>query len=98
MAFVMSTSPTTSVQSVPTDSSSNGIKVAIFVSIFLPIQVIFVSLRYYSRRANKISWGFDDLLVLVSLLLQISIAAIALGMTTWPCIVQMHPFSTYLSC
>jgi hypothetical protein len=47
---------------------------------FLVIQITFVSLRGGTKWLIKGIWGYDDLLVLGSLLLQIGLVAIAFGM------------------
>ena len=56
-----------------------GHKLLIYTAIFVPAQVICVSLRYVCRYLVKASWGLDDLIVLASLVLQICMGGICVG-------------------
>ena len=56
---------------------SGGQLVAVAIA-FIPILLSFVSLRFYSRRLSKTTYGLDDYLVLVSLIVQIGASAVAI--------------------
>jgi hypothetical protein len=56
---------------------SGGQLIAVAVA-FVPIILIFVSLRFYSRRLTNTKWGLDDYLVLTSLVIQIGASALAI--------------------
>jgi hypothetical protein len=62
------------------DPSYDGHSALAFTGFFLAVQIIFVSLRVGTKWFIKGIWGYDDLMVLVTLLFQIGIAAIAVGM------------------
>jgi hypothetical protein len=64
---------------VATDSISNGNTVLIFVAIFLPIQLLFVLLRYYCRWTSGLSWGLDDFLVGLTAIGQIVATSLIIG-------------------
>lgn len=61
-----------------TDATYTGHSLVIFTALFLPVQVIAVALRYTARWMLA-AWGFDDYIVLVSLLMQIIIGALCIG-------------------
>jgi len=63
------------------DSTYGGHPALIFTAIFLVIQIAFVALRYIAKWVVNVRWGYDDILVLISLFLQIAIAGIAFGKT-----------------
>lgn len=63
----------------PPDSTYQGHGALVFTGIFLIIQVTFVALRYLSKWQVNVKWGWDDILVLITLFLQISMAGIAFG-------------------
>lgn len=58
----------------------SGRKVLIFTAIYIPAQVICVALRYLSRYLVRGSWGFDDILIMASLSLQIALGIISVCM------------------
>jgi len=64
---------------VDVDSTYGGRPALVFTAVFLAIQLIVVWLRYMTKFIVNVKWGYDDVLVLVSLLLQIGLAAIAFG-------------------
>ena len=57
----------------------SGNKLLVFTAIFIPAQVICVTLRYLARYLVKGPWGLDDAVVLLSLALQLSMGAISVG-------------------
>lgn len=61
-------------------SEYSGRKVFVFTAIYIPVQVIFVALRYLSRYLVRGPWGFDDILILASLSFQVSMGTISLCM------------------
>lgn len=62
------------------DSSEfSGNTVLIFFGIFVPIQIVCVALRFWSRYIVKASWGADDVFVAVSLFLQLVQAGLCIG-------------------
>jgi len=77
-AFAMS-SLSTLPASDASDSGTIGPEPAIFTAIWLPVQIFFVGLRYYSRSISRRSWALDDILVLISLAFQIAIAGLTFG-------------------
>jgi hypothetical protein len=60
-------------------SSYSGQSALAFTAIFLVLQVTFVSLRYITKLLVKGRWGYDDILVAISLVLEIGLATIAIG-------------------
>lgn len=61
------------------DGEYSGHALIIFTAIFIPVQIICVALRYLARWVIKGPWGFDDILVFISLLLQLILAGISIG-------------------
>jgi hypothetical protein len=61
------------------DSTYGGHSALVFTGIFLALQLIVVWLRYITKLIVRVKWGYDDILVLVSLVLQIGLAGIAFG-------------------
>ncbi|KAL9122552.1 MAG: hypothetical protein Q9187_000895 [Circinaria calcarea] len=57
----------------------SGDKLIIFTAIFIPVQIFCVALRYFVRYLIKGQWGLDDIVVLISLLLQLCMAGISIG-------------------
>ena len=57
----------------------SGQKLIIFTAIFIPVQIISVSLRYLARYLIKGPWGFDDIVVFMSLASQMCMACISIG-------------------
>jgi hypothetical protein len=51
----------------------------VFTCVFIPIQILSVALRYLSRFLVRNAWGFDDILIFVSLLFQVGLGVITLG-------------------
>ncbi|KAN0113246.1 hypothetical protein V8E51_006197 [Hyaloscypha variabilis] len=64
------------------DPSYDGHSALAFTGLFLAVQIIFVSLRVGTKWFIKGIWGYDDLMVLLTLLFQIGIAAIAFDALT----------------
>jgi len=62
------------------DASYNGHSAIAFTGFFIVVQIIFVLLRGGTKWFIKGIWGYDDLLVFVTLIFQIGIAATAIGM------------------
>jgi hypothetical protein len=62
------------------NSLFSGNVALVFTSVFLGIQVICVALRYISRWLSTAPWGLDDILVVASLLLNVGLAALSIGM------------------
>ena len=58
---------------------SNGTKLLIFSAIFIPIQIIAVTLRYIARYLVEGPWGLDDVLIFTSLSLQMCMAGLSIG-------------------
>ena len=56
-----------------------GTKLLTFTAIFVPTQIIAVGLRYFSRYLINGPWGLDDIVVLVSLLMQMCMAGLSVG-------------------
>ena len=63
-------------------SEYEGTKLLTFTAVFIPIQVVAVSLRYLARYLVGGPWGLDDTVVLTSLLLQMCMAGLSIG-TFW---------------
>ncbi|KAK6859568.1 hypothetical protein PG995_003204 [Apiospora arundinis] len=64
----------------PPNSPENiGWRLLVFVGVFTPLQLIFVALRFYARSLGASPWGWDDGLIIVSLLGQFVAAGIAIG-------------------
>lgn len=61
------------------DPTYGGHSALVFTGIFLTLQLIVVWLRYITKLIVRVKWGYDDILVLVTLVLQIGLAAIAFG-------------------
>ena len=59
----------------------SGTKRLTFTAVFVPIQVIAVSLRYLARYLVEGPWGLDDVVVLTSLLLQMCMAGLSIGLS-----------------
>lgn len=57
----------------------NGDKLLIFTAIYVPVQVACVALRYLSRYLVEGPWGLDDAVVMTSLLLQMCMAGLSVG-------------------
>ena len=51
------------------DSTYNGHPTLVFTAMFLVIQIAFVTLRCISKWLVNVRWGYDDILVLISLFL-----------------------------
>ncbi|KAE9375179.1 hypothetical protein N431DRAFT_531070 [Stipitochalara longipes BDJ] len=64
------------------DPSYDGHSAIAFTGFFLALQIIFVSLRGGTKWFIKGIWGYDDLLVLITLVFQIGIAAVSLDALT----------------
>ncbi|TVY81810.1 hypothetical protein LSUE1_G002993 [Lachnellula suecica] len=64
------------------NSSFNGQGALIFTAVFLALQFLFVYLRYVTKWFINLQWGADDVLIGLTLLLQIGLAAIAFGIST----------------
>ncbi|KAI2642230.1 hypothetical protein GGS21DRAFT_501572 [Xylaria nigripes] len=64
-----------------TDVSSEytGWRLIVFISVFTPLQIIIVGLRYYARALTKFHYDLGDILVGVALLTQFVSAALGLG-------------------
>ena len=56
-----------------------GWRLEIFTAFFVPIQIVAVALRYYTRWLIRGPWGWDDAIVLVSLAFQLIMAGIGIG-------------------
>ena len=69
----------TSVSQPVPSSEYVGNRVFVFSIIFIPVQIICVLLRFLARYLIKKSWGFDDLIIVVSLIFQLSQAALCIG-------------------
>lgn len=73
----------------------SGAKLVIFTAIFVPILIVCVVLRYLTRYLIRGPWGLDDWVVLASLMLQLSMAGVAIGMRSQfllEIILMMHRF------
>ncbi|KAK6821155.1 hypothetical protein PG987_015555 [Apiospora arundinis] len=70
----------------PPNSPENiGWRLLVFVGVFTPLQLIFVALRFYARSLGASPWGWDDGLIIVSLLGQFVAAGIAIECRGPPC-------------
>lgn len=56
-------------------SAYSGKQLIAVAVAFVPIILIFVSLRFYSRHLSGTKWGLDDYLILASVILQIGDSA-----------------------
>ncbi|MCJ1245407.1 hypothetical protein MMC30_002611 [Trapelia coarctata] len=65
--------------SVQDSSEFSGKKLVVFTAVFIPVQISCVALRYLARYLIKGPWGLDDIVVFTSLILQLCMAAIAIG-------------------
>ena len=64
------------------ESSENiSYRVIVFVSIFTPLEIVLVGLRFYARSLTASKFGLDDWLVLTALLGQFVAGGIAIGKT-----------------
>jgi hypothetical protein len=45
----------------------------------IPVEIIFVALRYYARYLSKTPWRLDDLLILPSLIVNMAVSACCIG-------------------
>jgi hypothetical protein len=61
------------------DSTYIGWKAIVVSALFIPIQVVFVVLRFWAQRLSRKSYDWDDWLVIASLLTQIVASALAIG-------------------
>lgn len=68
----------------PTDGEYAGYTLVVFTGIFIPVQIMFVGLRFYARYTLH-AWGWDDLIVLVSLVMQLIIGALCIGKLQFIC-------------
>ncbi|KAL1969204.1 hypothetical protein VTN77DRAFT_458 [Rasamsonia byssochlamydoides] len=59
------------------DGTYRGHTLIVFTAIFIPVQFLAVSLRYWARWMLR-AWGFDDYIILVSLLMQIIIGMLCI--------------------
>jgi hypothetical protein len=82
------TYPTEEYSSHLNDSLFTAHVALVFTSVFLGIQTICVALRYVSRYVSKAPWGLDDVLVFASLLMNVGLAALSIGMNQIPLSVQ----------
>lgn len=62
-----------------TGGEYRGDRLLIFTAVFIPIQVFCVALRYLARHLVKGAWGLDDVVVLISLVIQLSKAGLSIG-------------------
>ena len=46
-------------------------------SAFIPITLLFLSLRFYSRHVTRTPWGLDDTLAIISGIICIGLSALA---------------------
>jgi hypothetical protein len=58
----------------------SGKKLFVLTIALVPAQVICVVLRLFVRYRSKMKFGFDDLVVVVSLLGQLALAGVIIGM------------------
>lgn len=56
-----------------------GDRLLILTAVFIPIQVFCVALRYLARHIVKGAWGLDDVVVLISLIIQLGKAGMSIG-------------------
>lgn len=54
-------------------------KLVVFTTVFIPVQIICVALRYLARFLINGPWGLDDVLVMFSLVCQLCMAGISIG-------------------
>lgn len=59
-----------------------GDRLLIFSSVFAGIQIFFVALRLLTRVQYPKAWGWDDVVILVSLAGQLAIAGASIGSST----------------
>lgn len=57
-----------------------GTKLIVIASIFIPLEVLFVALRTYSRALNHTEMGLDDILIWPSLLVCLALCIESIGM------------------
>ena len=57
-----------------------GDRVIILTAILIPIQISSVILRQIARRIISATWGFENVLIYLSLVTQIAFAGLAFGM------------------
>ena len=51
-------------------------------ALFIALDIIFVGLRFYSRRLNKTPWGWDDTLMCPALVLNLGTCSLTLRKST----------------
>lgn len=68
-----------SVATMEPDSTYIGWKAIVVSALFIPIQVVFVVLRFWAQRLSRKSYDWDDWLVIASLLTQIVASALGIG-------------------
>lgn len=73
-------------------SDYSGRRVFVFTAIYIPVQVIFVALRYLSRYLVRGPWGFDDILIMASLSFQVIMGTITLCMQAVLQVFNGRPF------
>jgi hypothetical protein len=77
---VLSLSAGVTVRVMSTDSANIGWRLQIFSGFFIPLQVIAVALRFYSRwLVVGQSHPLEDALVIVALISQLILGAVGLG-------------------
>ncbi len=57
----------------------HGHRSIIFTGIFIPIQIVSVVLRHLAPRLIKAAWGLEDVVIYVSLAIQMCFAGFAIG-------------------
>lgn len=58
-----------------------GDRLLVFTSVFAGIQIFFVALRLLTRVQYPKAWGWDDVVILVSLTGQLAIAGTSIGLS-----------------
>lgn len=65
------------------DGTYEGRRLVVFTAIFMPAQLLAVSLRYWVRLKLR-NWGFDDYIILASLFMQIVFGVLCIGTSAVP--------------
>lgn len=57
----------------------NGSALRALAIALIPIETIFVALRFYARKLGKVHWGADDYLIILGLILCLGLNTAVLG-------------------
>lgn len=79
----MSTLPNTSDLPPSYFYEYEGAKLIAVATAFIPLEILFVALRYYSRNMHKTAKGLDDILIAPALICCLAVDIIAISMTKY---------------